>query len=895
MDQDQDRPPSPPPKPPLSAPSSPAPQSLVLPPSNSAGGLNAPLTPTTPTSPYPPEGKPKRANPLTDLVDTEKAFVDQLTGIIRKVAAAWSRSNLPPPELDSMFRSIEGIYKANRGLHAKLKDISADPKSAGELGGLLIKWVEDLKKSYEIYCSKYCTGFDTWQPVQSNPRLGPILVQFSSTNPASSNSGIWTLDSLFLLPKTRIKYYLKLYNRLLKNTDNRLLVSAVETLNHLLDILESRNSIQVGDPPPESSVVPPVETEDEVVIDMRAQTLSPPPPATTSRPNESEAKTGSETSSNQDSVSAGERSSRESQSTSLSRASTQTLSMPISDLERRLSTERTLDIFTMAPKAVKLQMAPPTLTFTRELRTSVDVVIRFTPRATGVEVIHRQGHIFLLSDLFLICERILPEDRDQRPSDGADMWLCYPPLAGKVLRVSEIAGQENALQVAIMRKEFLTLETGSMEGRNRLIMHFKDCIEFSGTLPPPSKQALPPPLPTFNGGFPGSGPASPLQSQLGDRRSGSASPSPLGQRPSSLSASDQPGISSEPPPPAYQSDNRSLPPDGNQRSEPPLPSTPGPPHLRPSASAQPFPGRPSFGPGMIIPPARSTGYLPGTNGDSPAGPSFPPSNGPYGPGPFPGNNQNPPFQQQMYPLNPSARSQTPQHPQNQYSPGFFPPPRPPSEPTVGPSNVHKAPSVRSLGSQYSQHDMPPGHAPPLPPFHPGQHPQNMNAMPRNNSFAGGLHAPQARPMLPSAAQRAVSMAEIPFNEPSPPNSPIQEPQNLGPVISTISAQMKCKVFLQQHHAQWKSLGSAKLKLYRQEPTNVKQLVVEADNKDKSVLISTIVLTDGVERVGKTGVAIELSDKGSRTGIVYMIQLRNETSAGGLFDSLLAGSDRSTRG
>jgi len=214
---------------------------------------------------------------------------------------------------------------------------------------------------------------------------------------------------------------------------------------------------------------------------------------------------------------------------------------------------------------------------------------------------------------------------------------------------------------------------------------------------------------------------------------------------------------------------------------------------------------------------------------------------------------------------------------------------------VGPSNVHKAPSVRSLGSQYSQHDIPPGHAPPLPPFHPGQHPHNMNAMPRNNSFAGGLLAPQARPMLPSAAQRAVSMAEIPFNEPSPPNSPIQEPQNLGPVISTISAQMKCKVFLQQHHAQWKSLGSAKLKLYRQEPTNVKQLVVEADNKDKSVLISTIVLTDGVERVGKTGVAIELSDKGARTGIVYMIQLRNENSAGGLFDSLLAGSDRATRG
>jgi len=165
----------------------------------------------------------------------------------------------------------------------------------------------------------------------------------------------------------------------------------------------------------------------------------------------------------------------------------------------------------------------------------------------------------------------------------------------------------------------------------------------------------------------------------------------------------------------------------------------------------------------------------------------------------------------------------------------------------------------------------------------------MNQFPRNN-----LHAPQPQQISSQFGPRSVSMAEASFDEPSPPNSPIQQPQDLGPVVSTISAQMKCKVFLQQQHAQWKSLGSAKLKLYRQNPTNIKQLVVEAD-KDKSILISTIVLTDGVERVGKTGIAIELSDKGTRTGIIYMIQLRNETSAGGLFDSLLAGSDRAARG
>lgn len=194
------------------------------------------------------------------------------------------------------------------------------------------------------------------------------------------------------------------------------------------------------------------------------------------------------------------------------------------------------------------------------------------------------------------------------------------------------------------------------------------------------------------------------------------------------------------------------------------------------------------------------------------------------------------------------------------------------------------PSARSLNTQYPQS------APPLPSFPSGHQPHGTNQFPRNN-----LHAPQPRQLSPSQfGSRSVSMAETSFNEPSPPHSPIEEPQDLGPVVSTISAQMKCKVFLQQQHAQWKALGSAKLKLYCQSPTNVKQLVVEAENKDKSILISTIVLTDGVERVGKTGIAIELSDKGTRTGIIYMIQLRNETSAGGLFDSLLAGSDRAAR-
>lgn len=106
--------------------------------------------------------------------------------------------------------------------------------------------------------------------------------------------------------------------------------------------------------------------------------------------------------------------------------------------------------------------------------------------------------------------------------------------------------------------------------------------------------------------------------------------------------------------------------------------------------------------------------------------------------------------------------------------------------------------------------------------------------------------------------------------------------------------MRCRLYLKQSHAQWKSLGNARLKLYHLMPDDVKQLVVENDKKPDP-LISSIILPDGVERVGKVGVAIELSDNGQRTGIIYMIHLRSEESAVALFGQLLEGSDRSVIG
>lgn len=136
--------------------------------------------------------------------------------------------------------------------------------------------VDDLEPPYATYCNKYTTGFDTWEPVAGNSKLPTTLAAFSALNPPPlfpSSQGnlpeppIWTLDGLFLLPHGRLKYYKKLYGRLLKSTapgrsDHKLLVGAMEKLERLLATVEGRFSIRL-----QSS--PTVETQDEVVVDMR--------------------------------------------------------------------------------------------------------------------------------------------------------------------------------------------------------------------------------------------------------------------------------------------------------------------------------------------------------------------------------------------------------------------------------------------------------------------------------------------------------------------------------------------------------------------------------------------------------------------------------------------------
>lgn len=83
------------------------------------------------------------------------------------------------------------------------------------------------------------------------------------------------------------------------------------------------------------------------------------------------------------------------------------------------------------------------------------MTIFFNPSSTGQQVIHRRAHVFILTDLFLVTERMeasekaakaqeVAREQPNRVGEGGpmpEMWLAYPPLAGKHLAVVE--GQQS--------------------------------------------------------------------------------------------------------------------------------------------------------------------------------------------------------------------------------------------------------------------------------------------------------------------------------------------------------------------------------------------------------------------------------------------------------------------
>ncbi|WWC59198.1 uncharacterized protein I303_101748 [Kwoniella dejecticola CBS 10117] len=881
-------------------------------------------------------GEGSKRNPLVDLIDSEKFYVEQLSLVIRKVAAAWSRKDFPPPKLDAMFRCVEAVYRANRAFGSKLKEIGPNPSSPKALGDLLMRWIDDLEPAYHKYCTTFLAGFDSYQPVTRNQLLAGILNEISASCSPTPPLNQWSLDALFILPYTRLRYYRKLYARLLRSTkegrsDHKLLVVANQRLEGLVGQVESRLEMDVSEndlsPSDDNRTSgngssagtnPNSRQQSWSEKERISRTSSAMDSSMESHTNRIEDRnSGGSAVTNMTSITQSPQRrphiqvSTTSGSNNLSTSSPTptSASAPLSDLELRIDSERTIDLFSMTPKKCKLQMNPPTLPFTRSLRSSHDVTVYFTPNSTGQLVTHRRAHIFILSDLFLVAEWMeasekaakaqqVAREQPERVGHGGpmpEMWLSYPPLAGKHLMVAE-GEQANVLTIMIMKKETFTIHAESDIARDQIMKDLIDCIDFASGVTRPSTAAPSPINPD---------PRSPSVTSIENRSNESVFP-PL-RYPSPFSNSSSPSTS---PRPNDQPDMPPMPLGGNallsQMNQISLqpgeaiawPRGPTPPQPQampqPPYNAAPAPGAPAM---AVLPPrgASLRSRVQSNNMQSPPqqhAPQIPPMPGmafdrSSDPQLMPGSGA-------PLPRSPSGRSVQSAPRMNMNN----------DLPPVPPIGIGRSGPGGSFSSDQGHPQMP------VAPFAQGNHmiarSRSLEPLrapePPSARFSSFETAPGAGPGLGGIGrsspltsdqvdQDGHGQGDDEDEDDIPPEEEQEEITSLtGPTI--ISAQMKCKVFLKQEHQKWKSLGGGKLKLYVQKTgPPLKQLVVENDSSKSQMIISTIVLTDGVERVAKTGVAVEISDKGKRTGIVYMIQLRNEKSAMGLFESLLQGSDR----
>ncbi|WVO23777.1 uncharacterized protein IAS62_005134 [Cryptococcus decagattii] len=827
----------------------------------------------------------QRRNPLVDLMVSENLYAEQLGLIIRRAAGAWSRKDFPPAKLDSMFRSVEAVYRANRGFGQKLREIGLNPSSPKAIGDLLMRWIDDLEPAYHRYASSFLSGFDSYPPVVGNTLLPGILNEISTSSRPTPPLTQWTLDALFILPYTRLRYYRKLYTRLLRSTkegksDHKLLVVANERLEKLVGEVEVRLELDVGDHEEENPTCASagnVKTEerDKERLSRSSSALDG---SIESRGNISPFSSGIEGCSSSASVvtsitQSPQRPPAIQSPVGAPSAPLFAITSPLSDLELRIDPEKTIDLFTMKLKKCKLQMNPPLLPFSRTLRSSHDVTLYFTPSATGQQVVHKRAHIFILSDLFIIAEWMeaadkaskmqqIAREQPERVGRGGpmpEMWLSYPPLAGKHLMVAE-GHQANILTVMIMRKETFAIHTESEIAKDQIMRDLIECIDFASSVNRSHNTA---PSPNES------------QSLTSAGLTVTHFPTPITKTPSPSTSPRQDNAKEA------QTHARGFVAQIKEVSlgmgecvawarAPTQPTS----HQIPMPVAAVAPST------MTTPPPRGTSLC--TRGVQTL--------------PFMQPSQSAIFQHRQN--MPSSSTQMPAFApiqgmaflQQDQLPASQPPSRSPSGQSVVPGpldlrmqqDLPPAPSLRDPGPFVSDQ----GH---------GSNP----LAPRINPL-GSRSLEQLRPLKPPSSMFSnnipgwISPLGVCRYDDSPPQSPVEQEIASLTEPAVISAQMKCKVFLKQAHQQWKPLGSGKLKLYSQAVGHVKQLVVESDSSSKKLLISTIILTDGVERVAKTGVAVEISDRGKRTGIVYMIQLRNENSALGLFESLLAGSDRAVQ-
>ncbi|CAG8805810.1 13618_t:CDS:2, partial [Gigaspora margarita] len=149
----------------------------------------------------------------------------------------------------------------------------------------------------------------------------------------------------------------------------------------------------------------------------------------------------------------------------------------ILDLQNFIDTSRTFDILTKQPRKVNLVLQPPNLPFNREIVLYEDFVIE-VPEYDSDERFHVRAHLFLLTDLLLVCQKIEP--KDQKSISNFKYWLMYQPLSGKHLSIRDTSYEEGAmLELTIMRDETLIIYPQTDDVKDTWFKEISNAIKFA--------------------------------------------------------------------------------------------------------------------------------------------------------------------------------------------------------------------------------------------------------------------------------------------------------------------------------------------------------------------------------------------------------------------------------
>ncbi|CAG8641057.1 9193_t:CDS:2, partial [Dentiscutata heterogama] len=401
--------------------------SPTLSPSNSISYSMSPQMPPNSTYSKSPVMSPNTyvksdTSPLTLLIETEEEYLVDLKCLLQRVTASWNGDNPPPKKLDNMFCLAD----------KRLKKIKQDPQSAESLVDVLVNWIDRMEKPYTSYCQGYIRGIESLPEIEGN-----IALQQTLNDISSEKNQLKTLNFFFELPLKRINYYKKFYTRQLRNSEpgsseNTHFTNAIKRIDLLIDIGKRARSSQ--------------NSNNELPVSQTNQPSTP--------PDNSQIDTDY------------------SDSPESPHQVKNVWTLP--ELEVSLDTTRTADFVTKKPKQIKIEFLPPRLPFNREIILNAD----FTIYEDNESDSFIRAHIFLLTDLLLVCQRLSPKEKQINPNK--EFYLLHPPFSGRYLSINDNhVGNEESIRLNFMQKKDLVILTEDREQKERWLQELYKMIDFT--------------------------------------------------------------------------------------------------------------------------------------------------------------------------------------------------------------------------------------------------------------------------------------------------------------------------------------------------------------------------------------------------------------------------------